>query len=346
MKNCLKSLVAISALALGLTTAHSQEPVTLYVNSAGGAVNEALRKAVWDKFTAETGIKIVDSGPEDDAKLKAMVETGNTEWDLAQVDAGGFPRAIELGLVEKLDLTQLPTKDLIEGSYNDYGVWHSPYATVLAWDTRVWPLTGKHPTSMMDLWNQKDFPGPRCMYKSAIDALELGALHAGVAKDTLYPIDQDAAYKELDKLKPDVSVWWTTGAQSVQALLNQDCVMGGVWNGRPFQMVRQEKAPFGVAWEGNILHNSWWVIPKGAKHYKEAMQLLAAMQDPKAQAAYASIIGYASGNKLTEQYLADDVKAFLATSPEHVAQAVKLDDNWWNKNGPVAEQRFNTWLLQ
>jgi putative spermidine/putrescine transport system substrate-binding protein len=346
MKKYLKGILALSVLALTCTAVRAEEPITLYVNTAGGAVNEALRKAVWDKFTADTGIKIVDSGPADDAKLKAMVETGNVEWDLAEVNTGGFPRSIDLGLLEKLDLSQLPTKDLLDGSYNEYGVWHSPYSTVLAWDTRLWPLSGKHPTSMMDLWNQKDFPGPRCMYKSSTDTLEVGALHAGIPKDKVYPIDQDAAYRELDKLKPDVSVWWTTGAQSVQALLNQDCVMGMVWNGRPFQMVRQENAPFGVAWDDNILHNSWWVIPKGAKNYKAAMQLLAAMQDPKAQAEYASIVGYASGNKLTDQYLADDVKTFLATAPEHVEKAVKSDDGWWNKNGPAAEQRFNDWLLQ
>jgi putative spermidine/putrescine transport system substrate-binding protein len=197
----------------------------------------------------------------------------------------------------------------------------------------------------MDLWNQKDFPGPRCLWKGAVDNLELASLHAGVPRDKVYPIDQDRAYQELDKIKKDVGVWWSTGAQSVQAVVNKDCVMGTTWNGRPYQLIVKDKAPLGVAWEGAILRTSWWAVPKGAKHFDNAMKLIAWMQDPHRQAEQAKLSGYSGGNKGTAALLPEDVQAYLATSPLHLATSVVADDDWWQANGPAAEKRFTGWVI-
>ena len=187
---------------------------------------------------------------------------------------------------------------------------------------------------------------PRCLFKDAFDNLELGVMHAGVARDKVFPIDQDLAYKELDKLKGNVGVWWSTGALSVQAIVNKDCVMGTAWNGRPFQLITRDKAPLGVAWGDAILRTSWWAIPKGAKHVANAMKLLAWMQDPGRQAAQASLSGYAGGNKGTAALLPPTVAPFLTTSPEHLATTLVVDDSWWSANGPAAEKRFTGWVVR
>ena len=41
---------------------------------------------------------------------------------------------------------------------------------------------------------------------------------AGVAPDKLYPLDVDRAFKKLEEIKPHITVWWTSGAQSAQLL--------------------------------------------------------------------------------------------------------------------------------
>ena len=136
-----------------------------------------------------------------------MVTSGNTLWDIVNNDGAAFHRNIREGLLQKLDLSKFPRDKLAPQSVNDHGLWNVPYATVLVWNTKLWPLSGKHPTSMLDLWNQKDFPGPRCLQKSAVDNLEWAVLNAGVAPDRRYPIDEEKAYAELDKLKKHVAVW-------------------------------------------------------------------------------------------------------------------------------------------
>jgi len=175
--------VAVLAMAFGVMMrcpAQAQGKV-VYINSSGGVVDDVNRKVFWDPFTAATGIKVVSSAPVDNAKLQAMVMSGNVEWDITEIDDGDFLRAIKHHLLAKLDLSMLPVADLAKDAVNDYGVWDSPYSTVLTWNTNVFPMSGKHPTSLMDLWNQEDFPGPRCLWKDAQDNLELGVLHASVS---------------------------------------------------------------------------------------------------------------------------------------------------------------------
>jgi putative spermidine/putrescine transport system substrate-binding protein len=343
------AVVAIVAAVIGVNAVTSRparaEDQVVYINSSGGVLDDINRKIHWDPFTQATGIKVVSSAPVDNAKLKAMVTSGNTEWDVTEIDDGDFLRAVKEGLLEKLDLSKLPVSDLPKEAVTDYGVWDGPYSAILTWNTDVFPMSGKHPTSLMDLWNQKDYPGPRCLWKGAIDNLELGVMHAGVSRDKVYPIDQDKAYQELDKIKKDVGVWWTTGAQSVQAVVNKDCVMGTTWNGRPYQLVVKDKAPLGVAWEDAILRASWWVIPKGAKHFENAMKLIAWMQDPHRQADQAKQSGYAGGNKGTAALLSEEVRNYLATSPTHLETSVVADDSWWEASGPAAEKRFTTWVI-
>lgn len=343
-KTNLIAVCAAAALVAGAVRAQAEEIVN--INSSGGVLDDVFRKVMWDPFTKATGIRVVASAPVDNAKLRAMVMSGNTEWDITEIDGGDFPRGIKEGLLEKLDLSQLPVDQLAKGAVNDYGVWDGPYSTVLTWNTDVWPMSGKHPTTMMDLWNQTDFPGPRCIRNVATDDLEIGALHAGAPRDKVYPIDLAAAYRELDVLKKNVAVWWTTGAQSVQVLINRDCVMGIAWNGRPFQLIVKNDAHLGVAWDDALMHLSWWVIPKGAKHKDAAMKLIAWMQDPQRQADAAKETGYAGGNKQTIEHLPDNVKQFLATSPEHLAESVITSDEWWDANGLVEMKKFTGWMIR
>ena len=74
------SLVALAPLCLNAARAQD----TLSVMSLGGAYQEAQRKAVFETYAAQTGTKIDEQeyGGEI-AKIKAMIESGNTTIDVA-----------------------------------------------------------------------------------------------------------------------------------------------------------------------------------------------------------------------------------------------------------------------
>jgi putative spermidine/putrescine transport system substrate-binding protein len=146
------AMVVIGAGTMMSSPARAQDQV-VYINSSGGVLDDINRKIHWDPFTQATGIKVVSSAPVDNAKLKAMVTSGNVEWDITEIDDGDFLRAIKGGLLAKLDVSKLPVSELPKDAVDDYGVWDGPYSAILTWNTNVFPMSGKHPTSLMDLWN-------------------------------------------------------------------------------------------------------------------------------------------------------------------------------------------------
>jgi len=61
------------------------KPAQIVVNQSGGAMASAMRKAFFTTFEKKYGIKVVETSPADFGKLRAMVESGNVEWDVTEI---------------------------------------------------------------------------------------------------------------------------------------------------------------------------------------------------------------------------------------------------------------------
>lgn len=104
MKYRRSAVAAVSALMLGAAPSMSQEkPASIIVNTSGGENGPMLREAYFNDFEATTGVKIVDSSPADFGRLRAMVESGNVEYTVTEVESEDAWRAIELNLLEPID---------------------------------------------------------------------------------------------------------------------------------------------------------------------------------------------------------------------------------------------------
>src|SRR5205823_2462578 len=88
---------------------------------------------------------------------------------------------------------------------------------------------GTQPKSWADWWDVKKFPGARSMRDHPVDNLEFALIADGVAMDKLYPLDVDRAFKKLDQIKPHVNVWWSTGQQPAQLLLDKQFWIDDAW---------------------------------------------------------------------------------------------------------------------
>ena len=92
---------------------------------------------------------------------------------------------------------------------------------MLDWNTDVFPLTGKHPTSALDLFNTTDFPGKRCLFNFPkwSGNLEFALMADGVAWKDVYktlatPDGLKRAFNKLDTIRDDI-VWVDSGANSI-----------------------------------------------------------------------------------------------------------------------------------
>src|SRR5215469_1710827 len=81
-------LVAATAGPFVMRHAHAAGKEVV-VCSWGGTYQKALRKAYFDPFEKETGIKVIDASAPEVAKVKAQVDSRNPEWDVMSGAEGG-----------------------------------------------------------------------------------------------------------------------------------------------------------------------------------------------------------------------------------------------------------------
>jgi putative spermidine/putrescine transport system substrate-binding protein len=90
--------------------------------------------------------------------------------------------AAKAGIFEPVDLSDVPTKEFIEGAVTKYGVGLIYYSYMISYNTNKWQA-GKGPASMQDIWDVKKFPGPRSMKLTAVSNLEAVLLADGVPRN-------------------------------------------------------------------------------------------------------------------------------------------------------------------
>ena len=183
-------------------------------------VPKGVLAGIVDTFTQQTGIQVVQDGPTDYGKLQAMVQSGNVQWDVVDVEADFALRAAQQGLLEPLDFKTIDRSKIDPRFVNDHAVGSFFFSFVLGYNQGK--LGSKQPQDWSALFDTATYPGKRALYKwPSPGVLELALLADGVPKDKLYPLDLDRAFKKLDTIKKDI-VWWGGGAQSQQLLASGD----------------------------------------------------------------------------------------------------------------------------
>lgn len=339
MKTILKKSLVTVIFSASVGYSYAQESLNFV--SWGGSTQEAQEQAWAIPFSGTTGIKVVQDGPTDYGKLKAMVESGNVQWDLVDVEADFAYRAAEQGLLEPLDFSIIDKSKIDPRFVSDYGIGSFYFSFVLAYNKSKLP--GQTPNNWEALFDTATYPGKRALYKwPSPGVLELALLADGVAPSALYPLDIDRAFAKLDTIKKDV-VWWGGGAQSQQLLASGEVALGQFWNGRIFSL-QSDGLPVGISWEQNLVMSDFLVIPKGAKNKDAAMKFLAYSTSAQGQADFASLTAYSPINTDSEELIDVGLSAYLPTS--YSEDQVSLDYKYWAKNGQDIAKRWNDWLLK
>jgi putative spermidine/putrescine transport system substrate-binding protein len=317
----------------------------LRIATFGGFMQETQKQAYFQPFEKLSGVKVNDFAGSDFTKIKAMVDTGTVEWDLAQVDRGSV-----LLLQKHGDYFEPIDYDLIDpGVGEDFrferGLEMLVWAQVMGYRTDV--FNGAVPTGWADFWDTKKFPGDRAMIGTGSGnepELEFALMAAGVPPDKLYPLDVDKAFASYDKIKSEVVKWWETGAVPAQMLADKEVVMTSVWNGR---MAPLQKAgvPVAVSWPQGLMKRDCWAVPKGAKNRANAMKFIAFSTMAIPQARLSSLIPYGFVNEKSAEYIPADQMARLPSAPAIRSQLVQYNAKWWVDNHDAVVDRFNKWLL-
>ena len=133
-----------------------QAEQSVTVCTYGGAWGKLQRKVYFDPFEKQTGIKVIQQFSPKIAKVKAMVMTGNVEWDLFEAADSYRIRLERLGYLEKLDYSYIDPKTL--SGFDDYqkkstGIYYYGYSTAMAYSRDAFPNGG--PKNWAEFWDVK-----------------------------------------------------------------------------------------------------------------------------------------------------------------------------------------------
>lgn len=331
------ALVAFAALTGVMSSAGAQEMV---FTSWGGTTQDAQKKYWADGFTENNKITVIQDGPTDYGKLKAMVESGNVTWDVVDVEGDYAVQAGKAGLLEKLDFSIIDKSKLDPRFVTDYSVGSFYYSFVIGCNKDAVEAC---PKTWADLFDTTKFPGKRAFYKwSAPGVIEAALLADGVPADKLYPLDLDRAFKKLDTIKADI-IWWDSGAQSQQLLASAEAPFGSFWNGR-LTALAETGVTVETSWINNITAADSLVIPKGAKNKEAAMKFIAYATSDKSQADFAAATGYAPIN-IDSPVLMDPAKRDSLPDKQAETQ-VNADMNYWAEHRDEIGTRWYAWQAQ
>ncbi|MDR5835399.1 ABC transporter substrate-binding protein [Caballeronia sp. LZ034LL] len=317
----------------------------IVVSDPGGPYTTAYREAFYDPFEKATGIKVVSVARESQpvAQFAAMVQTKNYVWDVTTLTlSADIPYLESKGLLEPIGLKASDYPDVMPEAITPNWLGVDVYSTVLAYRTDKFKDNG--PKSWVDFWDVKKFPGRRCLRRSPLDTLEQALLADGVPLDKLYPLDVDRAFKSLDKIKPHINIWWTSGAQAMQAIQSGDVDMISTWNGRA-QAAKDGGAPVQIVWNQGLYSIEGWGIPKGTPRADAAKQFVKFCADAKRQALLTRTLAYGPTNKKSFESITKERATLLPTAPDNIKDMKLPSPQWWEENRQKVTERFNSWII-
>ena len=156
------------------------------------------------------------------------------------------------------------------GLIHPYGVPNILFSRGICYNTKA-ISPDQHPRSWAEVWDVKKFPGQRSLGAfsgSLTPDLEFALLADGVPMDKLYPLDIERSFKSLDRIRPNVAKFWTTGAMSPQMLTDGEISVGSAYINRIGDLIATG-APVAYEWNQANVQNNYWCILKGRQELRQ-----------------------------------------------------------------------------
>ncbi len=344
-----RGIMAVALLLLGMALPMSAE--TLRVVTWGGAYAKSQILGFIRDYEEKTGVTVeVLEYSGGIGEIRSQVRSHNVRWDVVDFELFDAIRAAGERLLEPINPDQLAPaadgasarEDFIEGSLLPHGVGNIVFSKVIA-HRRGTPA----PSRLEDLFNLSDFPGDRALRRTPVGNLEWALLADGVDPESIYSTLETSeglqrAFRKLDRVKA-VTRWWTDGEQAIAWLESGDVAMGSVYNGRVFDANRRG-ADLDILWDRQITFMDVWGIPRNGRNTERAFDFIRFATSTRSLANQTKYISYGPVRKSSMAHVADEIRPYLPTAAENLAQAFHSNPEWWSRHYDHVNSRFESWL--
>jgi len=340
--------LTLAAALLG-SAAYAQEK-SVTIASWGGSYQEAQSKALFEPAAAATGIMVKQETYGGMSDVRLQVSSGAVSLDIVASGSGSAARAGAEGLLEPLDYSVIDVSTFYPTLKSEFCVGGDVFSTVYAWNTKTYGDAG--PQSWADFWDTEKFPGKRAYRNKVAGALEPAMMALGVAPEDVYAeLDsEEGIERALDKireLKPNIDVFWSSGAQHAQLMKDGEVDMTTGWNGR-FDNAAKDGAMVTYSFNQALLDYDCFAIPLGAPNKDVAMEFLAEISKAEYQDDLPKYITYGPTNKAAFDTgeITAEVAAGLPSSPANAAMQLPISLKWYAKWETIADEMYQEMLTE
>lgn len=344
-KALLTGAAAASAASwpLILTPGKAKASEQVVVPSWGGRYEETLIEAFYKPFEQETGIPVIVGPQPDLGKIKAMARTGDMEYDFLDLitawvvegEQEGLWEPVDTNIVDRTDILPQANRDLAQGFYIAGGG--------IAYNEERHGQPGQHPASWQDFWNVQDFPGRRGLRADRIaEMLEIALMADGVPPSEVYPCDVERGFKALERIKPEITHWISSTAQTIGLVEKNESDFNYTYNGRVFSS-RRAGNPVNFVYNQVLVAVNYAAVLRGSRNKEAAMKLLNFYLRPDRQGVWANIYGYMGTHARCGDHILPETRKEMID----VNNPTNCWDNidWWGPRNAELLKRYKEWLL-
>lgn len=293
MKKVLVLMLMVALVATTLVGCGSDEKV-LYVYNWGDYIDLEMN----DKFTEETGIKVIYEPYATNEEMYAKIKNGGSQYDVVIPSDYMIKRMIDEGMLEEINHDNIPNIKHIDPALMD--IEFDPgnkYSIPYFWGTMGIvvnrELNQDEFSSWGDMWKE-EYKGKFTMIDSQRDTLMVPLKLLGYSMNTKNVDELNEAGQLLIEQKPLVLAYVVDRVKDM--LLNGEIEFALVWSGDAGQ-VTQEKDIFEyiIPKEGTNVFYDNMAVPKNG-NVELAEQYINFMMRPDVAAANATYVGYSTPN--------------------------------------------------
>ena len=263
------------------------------------------------EFEALTGIKVNYTTFASNEELYAKLKSGGSSYDIIIPSDYMISRMINEGMLEPLNLDNIPNFSLIDPDYTDmeydpgnhYSVPYTWGTTGIIYNTT---MVEEPPTSWADLWDV-EYAGNVLMFNNSRDAYAIAAKKMGLSLNPSSMEEVDDVMKELQAQKSVVQAYVMD--EIFDKMEGGEAAMAPYYAGDALTMIDENPdLAFVSPEEGVNFFVDSMCIPASSKHKEAAEMFINFMCEPDVGYQNCDFIGYSTPITEVWERLDDDLK--------------------------------------
>jgi spermidine/putrescine transport system substrate-binding protein len=261
-------------------------------------------------FEKEFGVKVVYDNYSSNEELLARLQTGATGYDLIFPSDYMVGIMREEGLIEKLDLENVPNLKNIDEKFRDLPFDPgNAYSIPYLWGTTGVGFNTDKVTEEVDSWNilwDEKYKGRISMLDDMRGLANPALKLLGYSINTTDPEKIKEAKELLIKQKPLVKLY--TSETYIEFLKSGDIWLSQGYSGDVFQVMKENKTmKYVIPREGSDIWVDNMCIPKGARNKYTAEVFMNYLLRPEVSAGVSNFTWYANPNVASHQFIKPEI---------------------------------------